>query len=291
MKKLLVVSLLFLAMAAHAADENTEAADADQVIMTINGESVSIADIVTYGKVRKGAPLSTDPVVAQNQVLNELLTTIMLSQEAKKAGLDKTDEAERARRFADMIVMRDAAIDHLMDQQQVSEEEVKAAYEEAFPTEPETEYKVRHMLVTEEEKAKELIKQLDDGGNFEALAKENSTGPSASNGGLLGDWISLDIVAPPFAEGVRSLEKGNYTATPVKTRFGWHVIKLEETKEIPPAQRPALDTIKATLTEQLKAERVQGEMQKLRAALKIETPDDSLIRINKPEEADTEKAE
>jgi peptidyl-prolyl cis-trans isomerase C len=190
-----------------------------------------------------------------------------------------------------MIVLRDATIDHLMDREEVTEEEVKEAYETAFPTEPSIEYKVRHILVAEEEKAKELINQLDAGRDFAELAKAHSTGPSAPSGGKLGEWISLDTVAPPFAEGVKTLEKGKYTAAPVKTRFGWHVILLEDTKEIPPAERPEFDSVKMALTEQIKAERVQQQMQKLRDGLDIQTPDDSLIRINQPEAPPAETTE
>ena len=286
MKKLLIGSLLLLSLGVQAEEPADES---NKVILTINGENITIADMITYRQVRTGPALPSDPAMAQNQILNEMLSTIMLSQEAKKAGLDKNEETQRAFRLAQMIILRDAELNVMMEKQEVSEEDLRKAYAEAFPTETKNEYLVRHILVPEEEQARELLKQLDEGANFEELAKEKSTGPSAPKGGTLG-WINEDIVVPEFAASVTSLEKGKYTDSPVKTKFGWHVILLEDTRETKPADPPPFDEVKFALTEKLKAEGVQQELSKLRETLKIESPE-GMVTINQPEKAAEKKAE
>ena len=230
-------------------------------------------------------PLSEDPVAAQNQILNEMLTTIMLSQEAGKQGLEDDMQTARNLKLTRMIVLRDALLERMMQNQTVSDEEIRKAYTENYSAEPEVRYLVRHILVEDAEKAEEIISQLDKGAAFEELAKEHSTGPTGPDGGSLG-WISPEIVVPTFAEAMQKLEKEQYTAEPVQTQFGWHVILLEDVQEVESVEPPAFETVQAVLEQQLKAGKVQSEIQQLRNSVKIETPEESMIQINETEEAE-----
>ena len=286
MKKLVTMLLLLLALSTHADEQQND--ELNKVIMTVNDEPVTIADMVAYASLRSGMPLPEDPVAAQNQILNEMLTTIMLSQEAGKQELDKDTETGRTLRFTQMIVLRDALIERMMNSQSVSEEEIKTAYAENYPTEPEVRYLVRHILLDDQAKAKEIISQLDKGAVFEELAKEHSTGPTGPEGGSLG-WISPEIVVPAFADAMQKLEKKQYTTEPVETQFGWHVILLEDVQEVESIEPPAFETVQDVLEEQVKASKVQAEIQKLRDTLKIETPEDSMIQINEPDAPDNGK--
>lgn len=283
MKKMITLLLLLLSIGAHAEEQQGD--DLNKVIMTVNDEPVTISDMVAYASLRSDMPLSEDPVAAQNQILNEMLTTIMLSQEAGKQGLEDDMQTARNLKLTRMIVLRDALLERMMQNQAVSDEEIRKAYNENYSAEPEVRYLVRHILVEDAEKAEEIIGQLDKGAVFEELAKEHSTGPTGPEGGSLG-WISPEIVVPPFAEAMQKLEKEQYTAEPVQTQFGWHVILLEDVQEVESVEPPAFETVQAVLEQQLKAGKVQSEIQQLRNSVKIETPEESMIQINETEETE-----
>ncbi len=284
MKTIMTALLLLLAFAAHAEDQKGD--ELDKIILTINGESITISDMLSYASLRDGAPLAEDPVAAQNQILNEMLTTIMLSQEAGRLGLEKETSTMRTLKFMRMNVLRDALIERMMNDQSVSDEELKKAYAENYPVEPEVRYLVRHILVDDAAKAEEIISQLDKGEEFEGLARELSTGPSGPEGGSLG-WISPELVVPAFGEAMLKLEKAQYTKAPVQTQFGWHVILLEDVQEVERDEPPALETVRPVLEQQIKAVKVQSEIQQLRETMNIETPDESMIQINRPDEAES----
>ena len=284
MKTIMTALLLLLAFAAHAEDQKGD--ELDKIILTINGESITISDMLSYASLRDGAPLAEDPVAAQNQILNEMLTTIMLSQEAGRLGLEKETSTMRTLKFMRMNLLRDALIERMMNDQSVSDEELKKAYAENYPVEPEVRYLVRHILVDDAAKAEEIISQLDKGEEFEGLARELSTGPSGPEGGSLG-WISPELVVPAFGEAMLKLEKAQYTKAPVQTQFGWHVILLEDVQEVERDEPPALETVRPVLEQQIKAVKVQSEIQQLRETMNIETPDESMIQINRPDEAES----
>jgi len=283
MKKVMTLLLLLLSIGTQADEQQND--ELNKVIMTINDEPVTISDMVAYASLRSDMPLSDDPVEAQNQILNEMLTTIMLSQEAGKQGLDDDRQTARNLKLTRMIVLRDALIERMMNDQTVTEDEVRKAYNENYSAEPEIRYLVRHILVEDTAKAEEIIQQLDKGATFEELAKEQSTGPTGPEGGSLG-WISPEIVVQPFAEAMQKLEKGAYTKEPVQTQFGWHVILLEDVQEAESVEPPAFETVQAVLEQQLRASKVQSWIQQLRNSVVIETPEESMIRINEPEETE-----
>ena len=283
MKKLMTLLLLLLSVAIQAEEQQSD--ELNKVIMTINDEPVTISDMVAYANLRSDIPISEDPVAAQNQILNEMLTTILLSQEAGKQGLEDDVQTVRNLKLTRMIVLRDALIERMMNNQSVTEEEIRSAYKENYPAEPEVRYLVRHILLEDAAKAEEIIRELDKGAAFEELAKEHSTGPTGPEGGSLG-WISPEVVVAPFAEAMQKLEKEAYTREPVQTQFGWHVLLLEDIQEVESMEPPPFETVQAILEQQLRANRVQSEIQKLRDSVKIETPDESMIQINETEETE-----
>ncbi len=283
MKKLMTLLLLLLSVGTQAEEQQSD--ELNKVIMTINDEPVTISDMVAYANIRSDIPLSEDPVAAQNQILNEMLTTIMLSQEAGKQGLEEDEQTVRNLKLTRMIVLRDALIERMMNNQSVTEEEISKAYKENYSAEPEVRYLVRHILLEDAAKAEEIIRELDKGAAFEELAKEHSTGPTGPEGGSLG-WISPEVVVAPFAEAMQKLEKEAYTGEPVQTQFGWHVILLEDIQEVESMEPPPFETVQPILEQQLRASKVQTEIQKLRDSVKIETPDESMIQINEAEETE-----
>ncbi|MGR3637961.1 peptidylprolyl isomerase, partial [Alterinioella nitratireducens] len=149
-----------------------------------------------------------------------------------------------------------------------------AQYGDAAPA---TEYNASHILVETEEEAQSLIEELEGGADFAELAQQNSTGPSGPNGGQLG-WFSPGMMVPSFEEAVFELEVGEISA-PVETQFGWHVVKLNETRE---QDAPALDQVRADLVEGLRVARVDAYIEDLSENAEIDRPeleiDPALIR-------------
>jgi peptidyl-prolyl cis-trans isomerase C len=140
-----------------------------------------------------------------------------------------------------------------------SETELQIAYEQNIERLSGVQYKARHILLDSEDGAAAVIEELGDGADFQELAVARSTGPSGPNGGDLG-WFSAETMVPPFAQAVSSMEAGTFSETPVQTRFGWHVILLEDTVDQEP---PGLDAVRADITslvEQRKIEEFLGSL-------------------------------
>lgn len=132
--------------------------------------------------------------------------------------------------------------------------------------EPVEERHARHILVADRETAEDLIRQLDEGADFAELAREHSTGPSGPEGGDLG-WFSQGQMVPPFEEAAFAIEPGGHSAEPVETQFGWHVIKVEDTRQSPP---PALEELRPRITQEIAREVTEAETERLGEAAEVE---------------------
>jgi len=283
MKKTILASTLLLSTSLLQAAEAPALPQGP--VLTINDIDISMPALLTYRDSRQGLPLPQDPQQAQNQIISELITTVLLSEEAKKLGVTDRPEVKDAIAMYTRIVLRDAALSELMKQQTVSNDELKAAYEKSFKEQKSVEYKARHILVADEAKAKELIAKLDGGADFAALAKENSTGPTGKDGGDLG-WFSPDMMVEPFRNALVAMEKGKYTKEPVKTQFGWHVIVLEDSRDQEP---PTLESVKPQLEQQLKSEKVRALLAEMSKDVKVSSP--QMAAPAEPAAAPAEKSE
>ena len=197
------------------------------------------------------------PLVVQRVIDLELVT-----QAALKAGLDDEPEVLERMENARKAVLRDYFLERKIEE--VATEEAIAERYEAFLEEnpPKQEIKARHILLENEEDAKAVIAELDGGADFAELAKERSTGPSGANGGDLG-FFTKDMMVPDFSQAAFALEPGSYSATPVQTQFGWHVILVEESRE---TAQPSLEEVREQLVTELQSEAVQQMLSDLRAA-------------------------
>ncbi len=286
MKKIIFASTLLLSTSLLQAAETP--AMPQGPVLTINGIDISMPALLTYRDSRQGLPLPQDPQQAQNQIVSELITTVLLSEEAKKLGVVDRPEVKDAIAMYTRIVLRDAALSELMKQQTVSDDEIKAAYDKSQKDSKSVEYKARHILVKDEAKAKELIVKLDGGADFAELAKENSTGPTGKDGGDLG-WFSPDMMVEPFRDALAAMEKGKYTKEPVKTQFGWHVIVLEDSRDQAP---PTLESVKPQLEQQLKSEKLRALLAEMSKDVKVSSPQMAAPATATPaEKAPAEKSE
>jgi peptidyl-prolyl cis-trans isomerase C len=145
---------------------------------------------------------------------------------------------------------------------QATEEEILAQYESQVKLAPPLQFKARHILVDTQAAAVDLIAQLEDGSDFEELAKTHSTGPSGSSGGDLG-WFSPEQMVKPFSDAVQALEDGAYTSEPVQTQFGWHVILREDSRTNEP---PTLESVRQVIKQSIEQTKLQQYIEELRSS-------------------------
>ena len=249
---------------------------ADKPFVTVNGVAVSQATADIFVASGKAQGLSDTPEL-RNKIREELIRRELMLQEAKKSGIDKRPDvaAEAEAEKQKMIVQAEAAkqtiiirayVRDLVKRHQVTDAQLKATYEAYRARGGDTEYKVRHILAKSEADAKAIIVRLDQGAKFEELARQSTDRASAASGGELG-WSSPAKFVKPFADALTGLKKGKYSAVPVKTEFGYHVIQLEDTR---PLQVPSFDEMKHMLSNDAEAMMVDKMLAELRSKAKIQ---------------------
>jgi peptidyl-prolyl cis-trans isomerase C len=250
---------------AAKAEQDQQTMDED-TLLTVNGESVSKAMYALYfqDRMRNVPDAKTSPEMQMN-VLNELSNVIIAAQDAEKKGIDKRPEVAATLALLRAKLLTQTVIQEYAKANQPTEDQVKTYYEAEYANQSNQEYKARHILVKEEAQAKSLLEELANGADFAELAKTHSTGPTGKNGGDLG-WFDANQMVKPFADAVAALEKGDYSKEPVQTQFGWHVIKLEDTRE---AEVPTLEGVRGEIITKLQQQALAGYMQGLRTDSKI----------------------
>lgn len=263
----LTLACLFLAAGcSKAGDTEPAAAPAPKPIAVVNGASISPDVWELFVRARhngKGAgDLSAEE---QSEALDELIRMYVGSQEAEKQQL-VTGETSARLELVRHSSLTDLLFKKFIEGKETTEEELKAEYDRRIAELPGTEYHARHILVDDETLAKDLIAQLDQGAKFEELASKHSKDGSAQEGGDL-DWFIPGQMVKPFADAVQQLEKGKYTATPVKSEFGWHVIRLEDTRTTTP---PPFEAVKAQLDPLVRQKKFQDHLDGLLKTATVE---------------------
>ncbi|MGN6549083.1 MAG: peptidylprolyl isomerase [Pararhizobium sp.] len=272
---MLATAFLAFAVGAQApalAEDKAAAPAPDTVIATVGGMQITQSDLKT---AENGLdPQFANMPEAQRRVaaLSTLIDVKMLAKKAEEAGLDKTDEFKKR-----MAYLRERALHNIYFEKEVvgkiSDADVKARYDKEVAAQPpQEEVKASHILVKTEAEAKDIIDQLNKGADFAKLAKEKSTDSSAAKGGELGYFTEGQMV-PEFEKAAFALKPGEYTKTPVKTQFGWHVIKVEDKRKVPP---PPLDQVSDQVKQVLMRERYFDVLQKAKADMKVDVKDPDL---------------
>ena len=234
------------------------------VYATVNGQAIpqSVYDAFVAEQKAQGAP---DSAELQNAVKEELVRREILAQEAKKKGLDKKANIQGQIELAKQAVLIRAFLTDYVQAHPISDAQLKAEYELIKNNLGSTEYKSRHVLVEKEDDAKAIIAKLDKGEKFSELAKQSKDPGSKDKGGELG-WSSPNAYVKPFAEALGKLKKGEYTKTPVKSDFGYHVIQLDDSRPLNP---PAFDQVKPQLQQRANQQQVENLVKELRAKAKV----------------------
>lgn len=237
-----------------------------QNIATVNGKPVPKARVdALLNQVSKQAAMKGNaqplPPQAETQAKDQVVMNEILVQEAEKRGLDKSVDFQQQMDIIRSNVLANLLFQDFEKKNSVSDAEVKAEYDKIKSQAGDKEYHAEHILVAKEEDAKALIAKLQKGAKFEELAKKESIDKaSAVKGGDL-DWSTPATYVPEFGKALTALKKGEMTKEPVKTQFGYHIIKLIDTR---PVQFPSLETVKG----QIKARMMQTKVIEFRDSLR-----------------------
>jgi peptidyl-prolyl cis-trans isomerase C len=257
-QKSLAVLALALAVAGSAAAQN---------VAIVNGKPVpkSRVDVLMVQATRGGQQPVTPEL--EQRVREEVVLREIFAQEAEKKGVAASTEFRLQMELARQTLLIRELFNDYQKKNPATDAEAQAEYDKAKTQSSGTEYRARHILVEKEDEAKALLAQLKGGAKFEDLAKKNSTDKgSGANGGDL-DFAKADAYVPEFGQAMIALKKGETTAAPVKTQFGWHIIRLEDTRE---AQFPPFDDVKPQVMQRLAQQKLQQYQESLRTKAKTD---------------------
>ena len=237
-----------------------------QNVAIVNGKAVPKArvDALAAQVARAGRPVTPE---MQGQLRDEIIAREVFMQEAQLRGLDATEDYRAQIELARQSILIRELFADFQTKNPVTDADIMAEYDKFAASNSGKEFKARHILVEKEADAKAIIAQLKKGGKFEEIAKKSSKDPgSGANGGDL-DWAAAGSYVPEFSEALAKLEKGKMTETPVKTQFGYHIIRLDDTRE---AQLPKFEEVKPQIAQQLTQQKLAKYQEDLRAKAKVE---------------------
>jgi len=237
-----------------------------QNVAIVNGKAVpkSRVDALEQQLARSGRPVTPE---IKGQIREEVIAREVFMQEAEKLGLSSTDDFKVQMELArQALLIRELFADY-QKKNPITDADLKGEYDKFAAANGGKEYKARHILVEKEDEAKAIIASLKKGGKFEEIAKKQSKDPgSGANGGDL-DWANPGSYVPEFSQAMAKLNKGQLTDTPVKTQFGYHVIRVDDIRT---AQLPPFEELKPQIAQQMQQQKLAAFQQGLREKAKVE---------------------
>ncbi len=237
-----------------------------QNVAIVNGKAVPKARVDTLLKqvARPGQPM---PPGAEQQARDQVVLREIFAQEAERRGLGASADYRAKMELARQSILIGELFEDYRRKNPIGDDVAKSEYDKFKSQAAGTEYRARHILVEKEDEAKTLITQIKGGAKFEDLAKKHSKDPgSGERGGDL-DFAKPDSYVPEFGQAMSKLKKGEMTDAPVKSQFGWHIIKLEDTRE---AQFPGFDEVKDQIKQRMEQSKLQEFQESLRKAAKTD---------------------
>ncbi len=261
----LLLPLTLLAACDKAAKPAAPAATGERVA-TVNGKPVSKSQFEMYLETISRQSGGQIPEEQKGQALDQFIGMQLAADAAEQSGVAKDPKVADKLELARLNVMVEAALQKYLEQNPVQDSELKPAYDEQVAAMP-REYHARHILVDDKAVADKLTKDLQGGADFAKLATKSSKDEgSAKNGGDLG-WFTPDTMVKPFSDAVKTLKPGEMTQQPVQSEFGWHVIKLEESRG---AEAPPFEEVKDQMKVFVQRQKLQKYLEGLRTKAKIE---------------------
>jgi len=286
-KSLLATSILGLSISVAAFSsmfslQAEEKAATDVAIATVNGDKIMKSTLDGYMAILKKSGKGD-----RNAAVNDLVATEIALQEAKKT--DILDRPETKKMISDFTrnVLLKTWTKEKVESFDIKDDAIKAAYDERVTKLASKEFNARHILVKTEDEAKAVIKEVSGDADFAKVAKEKSTGPSGSNGGSLG-WFKAQTMVPAFANAVKAMSKGDVSKEPVKTQFGYHVIKLEDSRD---AKVLTLESLKPQLTRVISQKKMLAFTENLKkgADVKLTLPEEVKSKEKSAEKKEEKK--
>jgi peptidyl-prolyl cis-trans isomerase C len=250
-KTIVFILLFHFGTIAQAADLN----------ITVNGKPIktNLYDFVVKDITSRGQKMDDN---LNNMIVNRMIAMELINQEAERTGLTKDPNYLLKEELARKEMLYNTFLQNYVQKNPILESDIKNAYEQYKKDLGTQEFNAKHILVGSEQEAKDIIAELSKGGNFSKMAKDKSKDSgSKDKGGDLG-WFPANSMVKPFAEALALIKKGSFTTTPVQTQFGWHIIKLEDTRAL---QAPDFVKVKETLAKTLQ----QKQLDKLVLDLKV----------------------
>lgn len=275
MFSLRTLTLPLLLATALIAGCNSSFKDDSKVLASVNGDDITENDFQHYKQLRAGQQGPIGDSEKENKVvLDEMIDRTLLAQQGASLGYENTPEVHfRLKRIRENLLAQEV-VRNTMKDVSFTDDEVKARFAKELEDTHKTEYRARHILVKTEDDAKKIADDLKAGKKFEQLAKANSMDPgSKDNGGALGDWINQGSgLVPEFFDALKTLKKGE-TSAPVKSEFGWHLIKVDETRalKLPTVEQFMSDPrAPQTLRRRMQEEKLQAVLKDLKEKAKLQ---------------------
>ena len=245
----------------------------DKTVFYIDDTEIRQSTFLLYyqSKGYKAPKNADEKKLQQMKVAQEIINLYLLSEEAEHHNLDKTYEVIKEIELARKTILMKAMVKKYSEEFTVSKAELDKAYKRIQQNaEKKAEYKLRNIVLEDDNKARQVIQQLDKGADFKTLEKKLST-ENFKTESQQPDWLNVSMIEPEMASAISNLDKKSHTPEPVKTKFGWHVILVEDKKvpEIPPMEK-----IKNELTSLIKQDKLREKIKQLRAKVTIKTRQD-----------------
>lgn len=240
------------------------------VVAKVDGQDITRVDVYRFIEMMPAQIQQMPATAVYPLALEQVINTRLIQNKAESANLETSPEFKREVEMAKQQIARNLYVQNVVDEQ-ISDSALKSEYDALMAKAPSVEErKASHVLVESKEKAEAIIKQVADGGNFNDIAKKESKDPTAAqNSGDLG-WFTKEAMVPEFAKAAYAMKKGDVSTAPIKTSFGWHVIKLEDVRTQP---KPTFEQVKPALEMQKRREVLEKMVNDWRSAATIEVYD------------------
>ncbi|MFP4080402.1 MAG: peptidylprolyl isomerase [Ectothiorhodospira sp.] len=249
-----------LTLGACSQDSGSETSTRDAVAV-IDQVPITEQDVQSFIEFRQMSGHGAGQAPSREAAIEELVNMELLRQEALDQGVDEDPQVQAQLERTRTNLLVNTLVERFVDDLDFSEEELREEYDRQVEGMDTREYRARHILVDDRETAEEMIAALEAGDAFTDLAREHSQDPTAEAGGDLG-WFTAGEMVSTFTEALKGLEDGAYTTEPVETRFGWHVIQREDSRERTP---PDFDSVRDRLEQVLATQALQDYVEELRA--------------------------
>jgi peptidyl-prolyl cis-trans isomerase C len=241
-------------------------ATTEKPVATVDGAPISKDMFEFYAKATTNKATADLTPEQRTQLLDNLVRGEVVASQAVKDGVDKSNQTSAQLALARLQILEQADIENYLKDKKPTDADLKVEYDAQVAAMPKTEYHARHILVKDEDTAQKIIDQLKKGAKFEDLASKESLDSSKTQGGDLG-WFSPSNMVKPFADAVVALKKGETTQKPVQSQFGWHVIKLEDTRDTPV---PPFDQVKNQVENIVQQKKFKAYTDELLKTAKVE---------------------